>query len=69
VTISRVSDECSIRIEIDITAGVEPVAGRLRTGSHPEVPFTGVLELITLIDQARACAGEPAPPTNLRGSA
>jgi hypothetical protein len=40
--------------ELDVALGVEPISGQLRTADAPPRRFAGVLELMTLLDQARA---------------
>jgi hypothetical protein len=49
-----------LRVEIELTLQTEPISGRLRTDRDPEHEFTGVLELIGLLDQARDAAESEA---------
>ena len=42
------------RIELDLVAGVEPIQGCARGADGVEHAFTGWLELVEMLDRARA---------------
>jgi hypothetical protein len=49
-----VTDPEIAHLELDIERGVEPIRGELRADQAPARPFVGLLELIAMLDQARA---------------
>jgi hypothetical protein len=46
------------RVELDITRGSQPISGHLRTGQAAPRSFSGLLELMRLLDDARAELGD-----------
>ena len=48
-----------VRLELELDRGLEPISGRVRTADNPTQSFSGVLDLINLLDHARG--GELAP--------
>lgn len=51
------SDPQTLRIELELARGVEPISGQVRGDEEPARAFAGVLELIALLDSARAASG------------
>jgi hypothetical protein len=54
-----VVDRRLLRLEIDVQLDIEPITGRLRAEHGPEFEFTGVLELLGLIDRIRDSREHP----------
>jgi hypothetical protein len=52
------SDPEIAHLELDIARGIEPISGHLRAPDAPALPFAGVLELIMLLDAARAASSD-----------
>lgn len=52
-------------LELDLAVGAEPISGRMRSGDGTERRFTGMLELMVLLDDAR---GTPDDATSRRES-
>jgi hypothetical protein len=57
-------DDDVTRLELELLRGVEPISGQIRIDDGPEREFIGVLELITLLDEARAPASDGASGTD-----
>jgi hypothetical protein len=57
-----VTDHETAHVELDLAQGVEPISGRLRAGGVPARSFSGVLELIALLDDARMSPGDTGRP-------
>jgi hypothetical protein len=45
-------------IELDVERGVDPISGQLRAADGRDRTFAGMLELIALLDRARATRGD-----------
>jgi hypothetical protein len=48
----------TLRVELDLELGTEPLSGVVRDGSGAETPFRGWLELIQLVDRLRSTSAE-----------
>ena len=46
-----------VRVEIELASDLEPISGQVRMPDARARSFTGVLELINLLDEARAQPG------------
>ncbi|HKE64708.1 MAG TPA: hypothetical protein VKB59_08660 [Micromonosporaceae bacterium] len=48
-----------VRVEVELASSLEPISGQVRFPDADARSFSGVLELINLLDEAR---GQPAAP-------
>jgi hypothetical protein len=53
--------ESVLHVDVSLDIGVEPMTGSICVEHGDEVPFVGMLELLSLLDQAHR-ADEQGPP-------
>jgi len=51
-----------VELMLELSAGPGPIAGRLRLGDRDARPFSGYLELMSLLEEIRGNAFEPTHP-------
>jgi len=51
-----------VKLTLELSAGPGPIVGRLRLDDRDARPFSGYLELMSLLEEIRGSAVEPTHP-------